>query len=64
MNRRRFKGTDHTFVQFPQRLQHILTETIHNTTVECVVFPAYEVYLDGDCPSNVSEVCCRRRATW
>ncbi|KAH9938308.1 uncharacterized protein B0H18DRAFT_10339 [Fomitopsis serialis] len=37
-----FKGTDSTFVQFPQRLQHILSETIQNTVVECVVFPAYE----------------------
>ncbi|EPT03644.1 hypothetical protein FOMPIDRAFT_1035267 [Fomitopsis schrenkii] len=37
-----FKGTESTFVQFPQRLQHILSETIHNAVVECVVFPAYE----------------------
>ncbi|KAH9844147.1 uncharacterized protein C8Q71DRAFT_731474 [Rhodofomes roseus] len=37
-----FKGTDSTFVQFPQRLQHILSETIPNTVVECIVFPAYE----------------------
>ncbi|KZT72503.1 hypothetical protein DAEQUDRAFT_663996 [Daedalea quercina L-15889] len=38
-----FKGTDSTFAQFPQRLQHILSETIEKTIVECVVFPAYEV---------------------
>ena len=39
----RFKGSDHTFAEFPQRLQHILSETILNAIVECVVFPAYEV---------------------
>jgi hypothetical protein len=55
-----FKGTDSTFLEFPERLQHVLTETIPNTSVgldfpssdtlpeylqvECIVFPAYEVY--------------------
>jgi hypothetical protein len=38
-----FKGTDETFGAFPQRLQHILTETIPKISVECIVFPAYEV---------------------
>lgn len=38
-----FKGTDETFANFPERLQHILAETIPNTVVECTVFPAYEV---------------------
>ncbi|CCM04049.1 uncharacterized protein FIBRA_06208 [Fibroporia radiculosa] len=37
-----FKGTDSTFAAFPERLQHILSETIQNVLVECVVFPAYE----------------------
>ncbi|KAJ7178975.1 hypothetical protein C8R46DRAFT_1323205 [Mycena filopes] len=37
-----FKGTDTTFVEFPERLRHILTETISNVSVECIVFPAYE----------------------
>ncbi|PIL36979.1 hypothetical protein GSI_00671 [Ganoderma sinense ZZ0214-1] len=37
-----FKGTDSTFGEFPQRLQHILSESIDNTVVESVVFPAYE----------------------
>ncbi|KAF5358946.1 hypothetical protein D9758_004748 [Tetrapyrgos nigripes] len=37
-----FKGDDETFGKFPQRLQHILTETIPSCNVECVVFPAYE----------------------
>lgn len=37
-----FKGTDETFGGFPDRLKHILTETIENATVECVIFPAYE----------------------
>ncbi|KAI0650270.1 hypothetical protein C8Q79DRAFT_901409 [Trametes meyenii] len=37
-----FKGTDSTFGEFPQRLQHILTESMLNVTVESIVFPAYE----------------------
>ncbi|KAF8524581.1 hypothetical protein BU17DRAFT_84618 [Hysterangium stoloniferum] len=37
-----FKGTDETFGGFPQRLQHILTETITGVAVECIVFPSYE----------------------
>ncbi|KAJ7781068.1 hypothetical protein B0H16DRAFT_1496985 [Mycena metata] len=37
-----FKGNDATFVEFPERLRHILTETISNVSVECIVFPAYE----------------------
>ncbi|KAI0368101.1 hypothetical protein BV20DRAFT_1045197 [Pilatotrama ljubarskyi] len=37
-----FKGTDSTFGEFPQRLQHILAETLVNTAVESIVFPAYE----------------------
>lgn len=37
-----FKGTDETFGAFPQRLQHILTETIAQVSVDCIVFPAYE----------------------
>ncbi|KAL4241881.1 putative lipase ROG1 family protein [Abortiporus biennis] len=37
-----FKGTDSTFCQFPERLQHILSETISNVVVESVIFPAYE----------------------
>ena len=38
-----FKGTDQTFGQFPQRIQHILAETVPDVTVECLVYPAYEV---------------------
>ncbi|KAL4081614.1 hypothetical protein V8B97DRAFT_1913612 [Scleroderma yunnanense] len=37
-----FKGTDSTFGSFPSRLQHILTETMNNVIVDCIVFPAYE----------------------
>ncbi|GJE84998.1 hypothetical protein PsYK624_010750 [Phanerochaete sordida] len=37
-----FKGTDSTFGEFPERLQHVLSETISNVHVESVVFPAYE----------------------
>lgn len=38
-----FKGDDQTFAAFPERLQHVLSETIPNVIVECTVFPAYEV---------------------
>ena len=38
----RFKGTDTTFVDFPARLQHVLSESIDNVVVECTIFPAYE----------------------
>lgn len=38
-----FKGGDETFGEFPQRLAHNLRQTIPNTTVEPIVFPAYEV---------------------
>ncbi|KAF5387724.1 hypothetical protein D9615_000550 [Tricholomella constricta] len=37
-----FKGTDQTFGEFPERLQHILTESTNDVIVECMVFPAYE----------------------
>lgn len=38
-----FKGDNDTFAKFPERLQHILTETVPNCKTECIVFPAYEV---------------------
>jgi len=37
-----FKGTDETFGEFPQRLQHVLSETVSNMRVESILFPAYE----------------------
>ncbi|KIJ57129.1 hypothetical protein M422DRAFT_773813 [Sphaerobolus stellatus SS14] len=37
-----FKGDDETFGDFPARLQHILTETIDDVKVECLIFPQYE----------------------
>ncbi|KAJ7682618.1 hypothetical protein DFH06DRAFT_1161664 [Mycena polygramma] len=37
-----FKGTNTTFGEFPERLQHILTETVPNVSVQSIVFPAYE----------------------
>ncbi|CAL1701039.1 unnamed protein product [Somion occarium] len=37
-----FKGTDSTFAQFPERLRHVLAETISDVVVESIVFPAYE----------------------
>jgi hypothetical protein len=39
----RFKGTDFTFGSFPDRLQHVLSETIESMTTECILFPVYEV---------------------
>ncbi|KAF8914182.1 hypothetical protein CPB84DRAFT_1758632 [Gymnopilus junonius] len=43
-----FKGTDETFCDFPQRLEHLLTEIIPRVKAECVVFPAYETKGDLD----------------
>jgi len=37
-----FKGDDTTFRSFPERLQHVLSETIKDIIVESVVFPVYE----------------------
>ncbi|KAH8106000.1 hypothetical protein BXZ70DRAFT_1004290 [Cristinia sonorae] len=37
-----FKGTESTFGKFPERLRHVLSETIPNIVVETIVFPAYE----------------------
>ncbi|KAJ3764726.1 hypothetical protein FB446DRAFT_625238, partial [Lentinula raphanica] len=38
-----FKGDSDTFGKFPERLQHIPTETVPNSSVDCIVFPIYEV---------------------
>ena len=38
-----FKGTDDTFAEFPERLEHILSETLPHVKVESLIFPAYEV---------------------
>ena len=40
-----FKGTEETFREFPERLEHILSETVPDVTVESRVFPAYEVWI-------------------
>jgi hypothetical protein len=45
-----FKGTDTTFAEFPKRLRHLLAESIQNTSVESIVFPAYEVSCLSDSP--------------
>ncbi|KAF5390037.1 hypothetical protein D9757_003866 [Collybiopsis confluens] len=37
-----FKGDNDTFAKFPERLQHILNETVPNCKAECLVFPVYE----------------------
>lgn len=38
----RFRGGEDTFLDFPARLNHVLSETVKDLIVECVVFPAYE----------------------
>jgi len=45
-----FKGDDTTFGNFPSRLQHILSETVQDTVIESIVFPAYDT--KGDLPLN------------
>ncbi|PPQ65935.1 hypothetical protein CVT26_010697 [Gymnopilus dilepis] len=37
-----FKGDNATFGDFPQRLEHLLTEVIPHVKPQCVVFPVYE----------------------
>ncbi|KAK0490828.1 hypothetical protein IW261DRAFT_1555995 [Armillaria novae-zelandiae] len=49
-----FKGDDETFLQFPQRMQHVLSDTIPNCTVESIVFPVYET--KGDLVSMFSSI--------
>ncbi len=44
-----FKGDDETFLEFPQRLQHILADTISHCNVESIVFPVYEVRIACIC---------------
>ncbi|CDO71370.1 hypothetical protein BN946_scf184908.g128 [Trametes cinnabarina] len=53
-----FKGTDSTFGEFPQRLQHIVSESIGNVTVESIVLPAYET--KGDLVSRMVSLCSIR----
>ncbi|KAI0251326.1 hypothetical protein BJV78DRAFT_1212497 [Lactifluus subvellereus] len=43
-----FKGDDTTFGNFPSRLQHILSETVQDTIIESIVFPAYQTKGDLD----------------
>lgn len=38
-----FKGDDQTFGAFPERLRHVLSESLPNTVIESIVFPSYEV---------------------
>lgn len=40
-----FKGDESTFLKFPERMNHIVAETLPDCVVESVVFPAYEVRL-------------------
>jgi uncharacterized alpha/beta hydrolase family protein len=40
-----FKGTGESFEEFPERLEHMLSETIPDVIVESRVFPAYEVWI-------------------
>lgn len=65
-----FKGTDETFGEFPNRLQHILAETTSDVSVECVVFPAYEVlkiiyrFTKARSETNFTCMKIRPKATW
>jgi hypothetical protein len=60
----RFKGTDTTFGDFPQRLQHVLTESIEDVTAECIIFPVYEVDHILS-PSLVCSIpCTRPKENW
>jgi len=43
-----FKGTDETFRDFPNRLEHLLSDIIPQVKAECLVFPAYETKGDLD----------------
>lgn len=61
-----FKGTDESFKNFPERLEHMLSETIPDVTVESRVFPAYEVWIHmaqsyRTCFNNL---CNRLKAIW
>lgn len=38
-----FKGDESTFLKFPERMNHVVSETLTDCVVESVVFPAYEV---------------------
>jgi hypothetical protein len=57
-----FKGDDATFRDFPQRLQHILSETVQGTVIEPIVFPAYEVRLPTLFRLHLTQRCSRPRA--
>lgn len=60
-----FKGTDETFGGFPDRLKHLLTETIENLAVECIVFPAYEVcFALSPCRLRLNFVVIRQKESW
>lgn len=37
-----FKGGDDTFAKFPERVNHIMTESQTLLSVECLVYPAYD----------------------
>lgn len=52
-----------TFADFPGRLQHVLSETIENVAVECIVFPAYETKGELVSAGNVSSRSRYRNAT-
>ena len=58
-----FKGTDESFQEFPERLEHMLSETIPDVTVESRVFPAYEVWIHM-ARTWFNNLCNRLKATW
>ncbi|PFH51273.1 hypothetical protein AMATHDRAFT_191560 [Amanita thiersii Skay4041] len=47
-----FKGNDETFDQFPERLRHMLAQSLSFFAIECTVFPAYET--KGDLTAAVA----------
>ncbi|EXX65928.1 hypothetical protein RirG_128610 [Rhizophagus irregularis DAOM 197198w] len=50
-----FKGDDHTFKDFPVRLQYALTETIQSVEAEPLIYPRYETR--GDLKKAVEMFC-------
>ncbi|CAG8643089.1 4575_t:CDS:2 [Acaulospora morrowiae] len=50
-----FKGDDKTFLDFPERLQRILTESRHEIDTESIIYPRYET--KGELKASVGLFC-------
>ena len=61
-----FKGTDESFRDFPERLEHMLSETIPDVIVESRVLPAYEVWIHiaQSYSTSFNNLRNRLKATW